>query len=393
MAAGSTQLVSWKQLSPILADVVISPWNLLVGGLLIQYLSLFNAIMSIVIGYGVLAAIFILYGGLGFKKRQQSAQILHEVFRGRFSTIFIPLLLALGQLGWAAINISLGGSSLAALIHIGTPLGMIVYTLIIAAMGSLGLYRLAYVKLLVIASSLSLVAYIGVLKFQHGGFAHLASYQPISHKSLFWGSSVVVASLISFATVSPDFFQSLKRKSDIATSTVLGVVLPGAVMCLAGCLLFTNARLDLVGLISSLSFAAVPNLFNTIANTDGSMALYTPALKFQLVFGIRFLLGIVIGAGLSVSLALLGIIQYIEVWLKVLSLLSPVFIGVAFAAVLFNSTVKVKRQLPTHFARWVYGITVLLCIGLLDQTLPVIFALIAPLFMYSLYLQYRHIHE
>jgi len=99
--------ITWKQLSPIFADVVLSPWNLLVGGLLIRYLSSINALASIVLGYAILATVFVLYGGLGFKKRMQSAQIFQEVFSGKFSAIFIPLLLALGQIGWASINISL----------------------------------------------------------------------------------------------------------------------------------------------------------------------------------------------------------------------------------------------------------------------------------------------
>ncbi|HEY5442333.1 MAG TPA: hypothetical protein VIJ68_02250 [Candidatus Saccharimonadales bacterium] len=383
--------ISWKQLSPIFADVVLSPWNLLVGGLLIRYLSPLDAIISIVLGYAILAVVFVLYGGLGYKKRMQSAEIFQEVFRGKFSAVFIPLLLAFGQLGWAAINISLGGSSLAILAHLPRPLGLVVYALIIGVMGSLGLYKLGYAKIVIILSSTFLAFYIGVLKLHSGDLSPFLAYHPHAQKSVFWGCSVVVASLISFATVSPDFFQNVKQKGDVARSTLLGIVAPGMFICFMGCFFFFNAPLNLVTLIAGLSFAAVPNIFNTIANTDGAMAIYTPALKFQFIFKTRFIVGLIAGLAISLIFALLGITNYLQAWLKVLSVISPVFIGVAFAAVLFDR--KTFKNLPQSFSRQVYVLTVALCVLLLEHTLPVIAALLAPLVIYSLYLQYRHIHE
>jgi purine-cytosine permease-like protein len=389
MSAHSSR-ITWKQLSPIFADVVLSPWNLLVGGLLIRYLSPINALASIIIGYSILAVVFVLYGGLGFKKHMQSAQIFQEVFSGKFSAVLIPLLLAIGQIGWASINISLGGTSFARLLHVAAPIGMIIYTLAIGTMGAIGLYRLAYTKIVVIISSASLALYIGVLRIHSGALAHFLSYHPVSQKSLYWGSSVVVASLISFATVSPDFFQSLKHKNDVARSTCLGIVLPGMIMCFLGCLFFFNLQLNLAALIAGLSFPALANIFNTVANTDGSMALYTPALKFQLVFKLRFVIGIIVAGIISLTLALLGIINYIEVWLKVLTIISPVFIGVAFAAVLFDK--KAFKSLPKNFSRYAYILTVALCVLLLDRSVPVIIALLAPLLIYSIYIQYKLIH-
>lgn len=384
--------ISWKQLSPIFADVVLSPWNLLVGGLLIHYLSPVNAFISIVLGYAVLFLVFVLYGGLGYKKRMQSGQIFQEVFVGKFSAIFIPLLLACGQLGWASINISLGGSSLATLLSLPTVVGLIIYTLIIAGMGAMGLYKLAYTKIVVIVASASLALYIGILKLQSGDLAVFFTYHPSHAKSLYWGCSVVVASLISFATVSPDFFQNVRHKNDVARSTLLGIVLPGMIMCFMGCFFFFNVPLSLAGLIAGLSFAVLPNAFNAIANTDGSMALYTPALKFRLIFKMRVVTGVIAGALISFALALMNITNYLEIWLKALAIISPIFIGVAFAAVLFDHKVS-KKFLPRYFARHAYMLTIVLCILLLSNAIPVIIALLTPLVIYSVYLQYKLIHE
>jgi len=391
MPTQASERISWKQLSPIFADVVLSPWNLLVGGLLIQYLPPLEALASIVSGYTVLALVFILYGGLGYKKRVQSAVIFQEIFQGSFGNIFIPLLLACGQLGWAAINIGLGGSSLAQLVHVPRAVGLIAYALAIGFLASVKLYRLAYVKGIIIASSVSLAIYIGILKIHATGFGQFLAYHPAHHKSLFWGCSVVVASLISFATVSPDLFQNARHKRDVTRSTIWGVVLPGIVLCALGCFFFFNRQLNLISLIGSLSVPALANIFNSVANADGSIAVYTPALKFGIIFKSPILLGIAGGTLISLVLALLKITNYLEVWLKALSIISPVLIGVAFAAVLFDK--KAFRHLPASFSKYAYGLTVVICGSLLSQAVPVIFALIAPLLIYSIYLQYRHIHE
>lgn len=107
--------VTWRSIAPIFADVVVSPWNLLVGGILIQHLTFIQALFAIVIGYTILALVFILYGGLGFKKRKQSSALLAEVFGSKIVRYVIPLVLAVGQIGWAAINIDLGGKSVSSL--------------------------------------------------------------------------------------------------------------------------------------------------------------------------------------------------------------------------------------------------------------------------------------
>ncbi|HUC20189.1 MAG TPA: hypothetical protein VMR98_01700, partial [Candidatus Polarisedimenticolaceae bacterium] len=340
-----------------------------------------------IVGYGVLGLVFILYGGLGFSKRMQSSAILHEIFRGKFSSVFIPLLLAAGQLGWAAVNISLGGTSLATLSHAPVAMGIIAYTVILTIMAGLNLYRLAIIKYAITLSAVGLVVFVLASKVSVVSADQLLSYRPEHANSIFWGASVVVASLISFATVSPDFFQSVRTKHDVVRSTLLGIIIPGMGMCLIGCVLFYNQpQLNLVTLIAGISFATLPHIFNTVTNTDGSIALYTPALKFQSLFRLRFIAAVALGAVISLSLALANIINYLETWLKFLSVVSPIFIGVAFAAVSFHHS---RHHQPIHFARIAYVITALVCLGLLGATLPVIIALLAPLVIYSISLQYR----
>ncbi len=386
-----TDYVSWRQLAPIFADVVVSPWNLLVGGVLIQHLSAWKALLSIVIGYSVLSIVFILYGGLGYKKRMESSAILHEVFGNKFSKYVIPVMLALGQLGWAAINISLGGASLALLAHIPVAIGMTLYAVALGGMAALNFYRLAITKIVIVASAALLVLYVAIAKLLNASFFDFLSYQPHTEQSLLWGVSIVVASLVSFATVTPDFFKDARTRADITRSTVLGMVIPGAIMASLGCLLFFDqANYNLTQLIASLAIPLLPQILNVATNTDGSMALYTPALKIIALRKISFQLAVLLATGISLSLALLHIANHLNIWLSALSVMAPVFIGVAFAAVLFDEVAsKPFRLLVRRITFWVYGITLLICVAGTIQGPSALFALAVPLLLYSGYVQYR----
>lgn len=382
---------SWRQLAPIFADVVVSPWNLLVGGVLIQSLSIGMAFASIVIGYIILALVFILYGGLGCKLRKLSSEILHETFGNSFSKYVIPVLLAAGQIGWAAVNISLGGASLAFVAHIPSWVGIVIYGALLSVMAGLNLYRLAIIKTGIVLSSISLIAYVLIAKFFSAAPLTFLSHAPETQHSLLWGVSIVVASLISFATVTPDFFRSARTGRDVVLATSYGMMLPGALTAMTGCFLFFDQSThNLSALIATLTLPFLPNIFNILTNTDGSIALYTPALKITALTRIPFGIATGIVTALSLTLALVGIADNLTVWLSALSLMLPVFIGVAFAAVLFNEVAfdPIKRTVK-NATFIVYGITTGVCIAVTIVNPSVLIALFAPIIIFAGYTQYQ----
>lgn len=382
--------VSWKALTPIFADVVISPWNLLVGGLLIKNLSAINSLFSIIFGYLILCLIFVIYGGLGYIKRKQSSEILTGIFKSKIIYYLVPLILALGQLGWAAINMDLGGRSLATILFINQNIGIVIYGLILLLMALLNLNRLGIVKAFIVFSSIGLLVYLFINKLTYTPFSKFIIYQPTSEKSLFWGVSVVIASLISFSTISPDFFQSIKTKKDIILSTTFGLLIPGVFTALLGCFLFFDRNnFNLIALISSLSFPFFPHLFNMTTNTDGAVALFTPGLKFVHMFKTSLKKGIFLGFLFSLVLAFMNISAYLEIWLKFLSIFFPAFIGICFPALFFKEMFKKKEyQINISLS---FVITILITLVLSRYFPSVILALVSPLLISSLLLSYAKI--
>jgi len=374
--------VDWKSLSPIFADVMISPWNLLIGGLLIKFLPTTQAITSVFIGYLILSAIFIFYGGIGLKEGKQSAAIINDIFGLKISRYLIPAILAIGQIGWASINIELGGKSLAYIFSSPVVFGVLAYAIFLIIMGILDLYKMGIVKLFITISSVSLLGYTFIAKITHVSLASFMIHVPLEKQSILWGISIVVASLVSFSTVTPDFFQSVKTKKDIYISTLLGLFVPGVTTALLGCFLFFDkGNFDLIALISALTFPIFPHILNASTNTDGSIAIYTPGLKLQNMFGINLKTGIIIAGVISFILAIFQVSTYLEVWLKILSLLFPTLIGLVLAKFIF-----LKQQEVSTFNKSVlliYVVSTIISIGLTKLFPSVLISLVLPFFLYK----------
>ncbi|PIU36410.1 hypothetical protein COT02_06185 [Candidatus Roizmanbacteria bacterium CG07_land_8_20_14_0_80_34_15] len=374
--------VGWQSISPIYADIMISPWNLLVGGLLIKFLPTTQAFLSIIIGYVILSGLFIFYGGLGFKEKKQSAWIINEIFGSKITKYLVPSILAIGQIGWASINIELGGKSLAYVFSSPIFIGVAVYAIFLVVMGILDLYKMGIVKLLITISSVTLLGYVFVSKISQVSLTNFFLHKPIDQQSLLWGVSIIVASLISFTTVTPDFFQSVKSKKDVVISTLLGLFVPGVLTALLGCFLFFDkGNFNLIALLSALTFPIFPHILNASTNTDGSIAIYTPGLKLQNMFGINLKTGIIIAGLASFTLALFQVSSHLEVWLKILSLLFPTLIGLVLTKFVLQKQSEINEF--NRMALLIYVISTVISIGLTKLFPPVLISLFLPFVLYK----------
>ncbi|MBX7144532.1 MAG: hypothetical protein K1X79_08795 [Oligoflexia bacterium] len=325
-----SQLVSWKVIAPIFANVVASPWNLLVGGLLAQELSFTDACISLVIGYLLLACITYIYGGLGLRVRRATSELLEPVFGRRGNQIFFSAILAVGQIGWFAVIVRLGGGSLEAILPaLGSTGSTLLYSVLMLWFASLSLFRFALVKSLMTLSVCGLTGFLLYAQFRNGLRLHL---NQTSSQSLLWGVSVVVASLISFVTVIPDFTHRLATRADLSRATVFGLCLPGFLFGLFGVLLFQDQQQLLIApLFATLGMFTLPHVFNLLANTDAAIALYTPAFRLSYMLDCSFTKGLMLAFVMGVCLALVDITKDLQAWIATLGSLYPAIIGVAVA--------------------------------------------------------------
>lgn len=323
--------VTWQAISPIIADVVISPWNLLIGGLLISKLNFIQAFISIIIGYLILGLSLYYYGGLGYRFRQHTSELIEPVFGRKGTKIFFSALLALGQIGWFAIINQIGGQSLAYLLRSPLWLGIIAYGLAMVLMASLNLHKLAIVKTMITISSIALLIYLVLVNYQSINLVRIFTFSH-SKETILWGISVVFASLISFISVSPDFTSVLKSKEDIIKTILVGLVIPGILIATLGAILFLDkSTLSIQTIIGASFFASFGHWFNIVTNTDAAIAIYTPGFRLRYIFGWSFQVSVIVAASLGVILSLLNISSELEIWLSIIAGIYPSLVGVTIA--------------------------------------------------------------
>lgn len=323
-------LVSWRILAPIIGDVLVSPWNLLIGGLLVSKLSFPYAFLSIIAGYTVLSLIFYYYGGLGFKFRKRTSEIIEPVF-GRVGTkLFFSIILAMGQIGWFAIVNQIGGESLAILAGIPVYVGILIYAAVMVIMATLNLHRLAIVKSMIVVSSFGFLIYLITVNRADFNLIRLTDLSQ-NKETILWGISIVVASLMSFSSVSPDFMSGLKTRKDVLLTILMGLFLPGVLISALGAVLFLGKPLVLNAIIGVSLLAGFGHWFNMITNTDAAVAIYTPGYRLSYAFGWPFKISVLVAAGLGSLFSLLNIRSQLETWLSIIAGIYPSLVGVTVA--------------------------------------------------------------
>ncbi|MEZ4754065.1 MAG: hypothetical protein R3A13_07110 [Bdellovibrionota bacterium] len=323
--------VSWKPVSAIFNNVVISPWNLLIGGLLISKLSFSTAIISAVLGYSLLSLIVYFYGSLGFRTRSTTSVLIEPVFGTLGTRMFFSAILALGQIGWFGVIVQIGGESLALLLGISTLSGILIYSVLMLAMASLKLHHFGFLKWLINISAIGLITYLFYNAFDSLSLANLLANKS-STENILWGTSIIISSLISFVSVTPDFLSQLEQEKDLKKSIIFGLAIPGIIIVVAGIILFSNSnQLSIAALMGATSLAVFAHIFNVITNTDAAIAIFTPAHRFSHMFNTSFKKGLLIAGAVALPLASLGIASHLEVWLAALAGFYPAIIGVTVA--------------------------------------------------------------
>lgn len=182
------------------------------------------------------------------------------------------------------------------------------------------------VKLLITLSSFSLILFLLLKNVSTIPFNLLIS-SATSTENLLWGILVVIFSLISFTTVTPDFFSQLKTKKDSLLTILFGLIIPGVFITILGAMLFFNqTELSFEVLIGIGGISLLGYIFNILTNTDASIAIYTPGNRIEYMFKIKFKLALLIATILGTLVALADIKANLENWLKVLGIVYPIIV-------------------------------------------------------------------
>ena len=259
-----SQRQSWLSIAAVWAGGMICVPCLMIGGVLTGGgLSLWEIVLSILIGYGLICLYMIFIGMQACDTGLPVAVMASGALGEKGARYVISTLIAIACIGWFGIQSATCGQAFASMVAplLGmeaTPAFVAVSSiiwgvimLVTACAGFKGLKWLNYiaVPLLVIVCLYGLIAGITT----NDGGAAISAYAPATSSGLVFGISMVVASFALGGVISADYCRFAKSRADVVKSSIVGVMPAGLFMLLTGALMsIVTGQYDISAILVSL---------------------------------------------------------------------------------------------------------------------------------------------
>ena len=343
------QRQSWLSIAAVWAGGMICVPCLMIGGVLSQGgLSLWEIVISILIGYGLICLYMIFVGMQACDTGLPVAVMAEGALGKQGARYIISVLLTIACVGWFGIQSATCGQAFASMtatmLGLGTPSTATVAVcsivwgiimLVTACAGFKGLKWLNYVAvpLLVIVCLYGLVA--GIVA--HDGGEAIAAYAPAQSAGLVYGISMVVASFALGGVISADYCRFAKSRADVVKSSIVGVIPAGLFMLLTGALMsIVTGQYDISAILVSLGVPFLGLIALVLATwTTNVTNAYSGGLALSNLLGFdesKFKITTGVSGAIGTLLAAFGLLNAFQGFLSLMSALIPPLAGVIIAA-------------------------------------------------------------
>ncbi|UQZ90936.1 cytosine permease [Deltaproteobacteria bacterium Smac51] len=310
-----------------------------VGGTLGLGFRLFPDLVIVILAGNVILG---LYGGLLGYASSSTGLSTHMLARrafGRSGAALPSLLLALTQIGWFGVGVSmfayavnkLTGIPLFPLIAVGG--FMMTLTVVIGFSALEWISRLAVPAILILG-----LWSMGRAVGDFGGLAALAAVEPQNPLTFSTGVALGVGSFISGATLTPDFIRFAKSRKEGVSATVMGFAVGNSLMFFFGALGAVATGLsDTAEVLAAqgLLGAGIALLTLNIWTTNDN-ALYASGLGLASISGMSRRMATIIGGLVGTLLADFLYNNFVG-WLNFLSIFIPAIGGILISDFLLDA--------------------------------------------------------
>lgn len=284
---------SWLDVSLIQAGVYICVPSLLLGGMLIQCMSLGNTIITLGIGYLVSVVITALIGIIGEDMGLPTCAIGMASFGKTGARVIISSIFAVALIGWFSAQNAVCGSAFANLLaQVGIDIPIVVCTafwglvmLATAVYGIDGLKVLNYIAI----PALAIVFIIGtIIAINHYGLGALNA--PTTTTMSIFEGVVLCGSFLSVGmTCASDFTRYQKSRGGVWTSSILGIWVPGFVLGILGAILTKlTTQNDLSLILADVGLPVLGAVILILATwTTNTTNIYSSGINFVMLFKLK----------------------------------------------------------------------------------------------------------
>ena len=234
---------SWIDVAFIQAGVYICVPSLMLGGMLVEGMSLMNAIIAGIIGYLISGLIMSLVGIIGMDLSRPTAVLAKSSFGAKGARILISALFAVSQFGWFAVQNVVCGEAFSTMInkifHFDFPVvisialwGIIMLSTAVKGIDGLKWLNKICVPMLFIVFTVGMI--MGLNKFGTSNISAPIEGDPMS---MIDGILLTLSFLACGMTVAPDVTRYQKTRGGVYASSFIGLCPAGIILLIIGAVL------------------------------------------------------------------------------------------------------------------------------------------------------------
>jgi cytosine permease len=257
------------------------------------------------------------------------------------SRFIVSPLIAITQIGWYSVNITLGGEAFSNLTGLNRLLMIILFGIVIAGITYSGFSWLSnFTKVTAFLTAIFAIWALYAILTQAPTFV----FPSLSTEGLLFAAGLAIGGATSISTVSPDFLKDTRSNRDLLI-TSFGIILP--------LMLFTFISGNLMGAFTAIpnpifalvaiGMPLVANLLLFLGSSAAASSLYPPTFALANIFKIPRNYATIPAAAVGLLLAYIGIVEQLTFFLRIIGILLPPIIGISLAEYYFIS----KRQIVT----------------------------------------------
>jgi cytosine permease len=378
---------NWHPFVFIKGGNMISITALMTGGLLVSEMSLRNAIITSIIGFALIAILFIFQGIQGQELGVATSAVSTLGFGERGSRYIITTLLIASTIGWYSITANVCGTAFSSLletsfsIYINEQLSIFIWGIIMFSTAIFGLSGLKYLNYISVPLMSAVIAY-GISRVLSANALNTSASITSQGMSIGQGVGTIIGAYAVWTICAPDITQYQKSKKGVIISSVFGIIPVGVIMITAGGILalaagitdlsqiFVNLGIPIFGLVA-LIFSAWP--VNTVNAYSGGLNILK-LLKLNNSYRVRAtifvgILGAIIGS--------FNIVNYFKTIISWFGIAIVPIGGVMIMAYLIHvfeksinkREVEIKKTNFIGIISWVSGVIVSLILPIGIQSL------------------------
>lgn len=348
---------SWWSLAFVWAGAMISVPGLIIGGTLVTSMTLWQALLTGLVGYGLIVILMILQGMQSTDLKEPSVKVAAQVFGVKGSQKMISIILAIACLGWFGLQANVSGGAFTSFlkvygIQLPVAISSLIWGIIMLVSALYGIKILKILNYLAVPVLIIVCLYGLFASLHNNGWEQIIQYTPKEEGNFMTGLSLTVGSFALGAVIAGDYSQYVTTRKDVIKAAIIGILPSGILMIGVGAVLtIASNTADITAVFMNLGFPLLGFVALILATwTTNAVNAFSGGLALINVFNVskekeKYAVGA--AGGLGTLLAVMGILNYFTPIMSVLSAMIPPVAGVMIAAYWFvNKGDRTKWQ-PT----------------------------------------------